>query len=148
MFVRLGLEEDENAIVEMAELNCQLSTPYLTFNADKVRETYRRYISDCETTFFVVDDRRAVVGFLMATINGYRHADGLYTTQEVLFVRPEYRGSRAAVLLMKELIRWSQLLKAIEITGGNDNSFQSDRTAKFLEHFGFENVGNFMRRKM
>ena len=95
---------------------------------------------------FVAEHQRKVVGLLVATINSYRHADGLYTTSEVIFVHPAFHGSRAAVLLVKELIRWSEMLGAIEITGGNDNSYKSERTAKFLEHFGFEQVGFFMRR--
>jgi hypothetical protein len=49
---------------------------------------------------------------------------------------------------MNELIRWSKMLGAVEITGGNDNSYKSERTAKFLKHFGFEQVGFFMRRMM
>jgi hypothetical protein len=49
---------------------------------------------------------------------------------------------------MKELVRWSKMLGANEITGGNDNSYKSERTSKFLSHFGFETVGFFMRRMM
>lgn len=146
MFVRLALEGDTEAIVEMARMNCELSTPHLEFSADKVRDTVRRYLDHAETTMFVVEDKREAVALLVATINEYRHAYGLYTTQEVLFVRPAKRGTRAAALLTKELIRWSNALGAIEITGGNDNKFNSERTARFLAHFGFEQVGFFMRR--
>lgn len=148
MFVRLALEEDTDAIVEMARMNCEISTPHLTFSPEKVRDTVRSYLDYASPTIFVVEHNREVIGLLVATINEYRHAAGLYTTQEVVFVKPAYHGSRAAILLMKELIRWSEMLGAIEITGGNDNSYKSERTAKFLEHFGFEQVGFFMRRAM
>ncbi len=148
MFVRLALEEDTETIVELARMNCDLSTPHLTFSADKVRETVRSYIDHASPTMFVVEDQREVIALLVATINEYRHATGLYTTQEVIFVRPDKRGSRAAAILTKELIRWSKSLGAIEITGGNDNKFNSERTARFLAHFGFEQVGFFMRRMM
>lgn len=148
MFVRLALEEDIPAIVELARMNCEISTPYLEFSEERVVETCRGYLDRGETTMFVVDDRREVIGLLVATVNSYRHATGHYATQEVIFVRPDKHGSRAAVLLMKHLIDWSERLGVIEITGGNDNSYKSDRTAKFLEHFGFENVGHFMRRMM
>ncbi|MFK3857826.1 GNAT family N-acetyltransferase [Agrobacterium pusense] len=146
MFVRLALESDIETIVDLARMNCELSTPHLTFSADKVRETCRAYLDRGETTIFVVEDRREVIALLVATINEYRHAAGLYTTQEVMFVRPDKRGSRAAALLIKQLNQWSEMLGAIEITGGNDNKFNSDRTARFLQHFGFEQVGYFMRR--
>lgn len=146
MFVRLALEDDFDAIVELARENCELSTPYLEFSEEKVRETCASYLANADPTLFVVEHKREVVGLLAATINEYRHATGLFTTQEVIFVRSDHRGSRAAALLLKELIRWSEMLGAKEITGGNDNKFNSERTAKFLQHFGFEQVGFFMRR--
>ena len=68
-----------------------------------------------------------------------------FTVQRVMFVRRGHRGSRAAVLLMKTFIAWSRRLGAREIIGGNDNEFNSERTAKFLEHFGFERVGFSLR---
>lgn len=148
MFVRLALEQDEDAIVELARMNCEISTPHLTFSPEKVRETVQNYLAYANPTMFVVEHNREVIGLLVATINEYRHATGLYTTQEVIFVAPAYHGSRAAILLVRELIRWSERLGAVEITGGNDNSYKSERTAKFLEHFGFEQVGFFMRRTM
>ena len=148
MFVRLGIDADEDAIVEMARLNCALSTPHLEFAPEKVRDAYRDYLATCSTTFFVVDRDGEAVAFLMAGIYEYRHAYGLFVAQEVIFVRPEYRGSRAAALLMKHLVEWAKGLGAKEITGGNDNAFQSDRTAKFLIKFGFQPVGFFMRRNL
>lgn len=148
MYVRLALERDIEAIVELSRMNCEISTPHLTFSADKVRETCRRYLDHASPTIFVVEDDGEVTALLAATINEYRHAYGLYTTQEVLFVRPDKHGTRAAVILTRELIRWSKMLGATEITGGNDNKFKTERTAKFLAHFGFEQVGFFMRRVM
>jgi hypothetical protein len=66
--------------------------------------------------------------------------------QQVLFVRSDMRGTRAAALLMQNLVAWSERLGANEIEGGNNNGFQSERTAKFLGLFGFERVGIAMRR--
>ena len=86
-----------------------------------------------------------MIGLTLSSINDYRAASGLFTTQEVLFVRPEKRGSRAAVLLMKNLIAWSRKVGAKEIVGGNDNEFNSERTAAFLGHFGFKRVGYAMK---
>ncbi len=148
MFCRPIMPHDEDEIVALAKINCDISTPYLTFSPDKVRETCRSAMTVDGPVMYVVEEKREVIGFLVATINEYRHAEGLYTTQEVIFVRPDKHGTRAAVLLMKELVAMSERLGAIEITGGNDNKFKSERTARFLEHFGFEQVGFFMRRMM
>lgn len=148
MFVRLLMPYDVPEIVELSRMNCDISTPHLEFSPEKVEETCAAAIATASPTMFVVEENREVIALLVATINEYRHASGIFTTQEVLFVRPDRQGSRAAVLLTKELIRWSEMLGAIEITGGNDNDFKSERTARFLAHFGFEQVGFFMRRKM
>jgi L-amino acid N-acyltransferase YncA len=146
MFTRLAIEADFDAIVEMAEYNVRTTRPDMDWDEAKMRRTLRSYIERAAPTFFVVEERRDVIGFLLCDMVEYRAATGLFTTQEVLFVRPDRRGTRAAVLLMKQLLAWSQLLGAKEIVGGNDNQFQSERTAKFLEHFGFERVGYAMRR--
>jgi L-amino acid N-acyltransferase YncA len=148
VFVRLALEEDIDAVVEMARANIEETRPDLDFDEYKCRETFYRYIDTAEPTIFVVEHKRQVVAMLLASIYGYRAAAGLFTTQEVLFVRPEHRGTRAAVILMKHLISWSAHIGAKEIIGGNDNDFKSERTARFLEHFGFERVGFSMKRVM
>lgn len=146
MYVRLALEEDFPAIVEMARLNIEETRPDLAFDEHLAWETCYSYLDSAEPTIFVCEDKGQVIGLTLSSINAYRAAAGLFTTQEVLFVRPEKRGTRAAVLLMKNLIDWSKQLGAKEIIGGNDNEFNSDRTAAFLEHFGFRRVGYAMKR--
>jgi GNAT superfamily N-acetyltransferase len=145
MRVRLALEGDTEAIVDMARINMQ-TRPTLTFNEARCRQTIRNYLDHADPTIFVAEDKERVVGLLVCNFYEQRAADGLYCTQEVLFVRPDHRGTRAATLLMKELIAWAGTLGAQEIIGGNDNEFNSDRTARFLEHFGFRRVGFSMRR--
>lgn len=146
--VRLALAEDEDAIVAMARTNMEQTRSSLTFNEVRCRQTVRNYLAFANPTIFVADADGDVIGFLACNFYEYHAADGLYTAQEVLFVRPDKRGTRAAALLMKELIAWSTTLGALEIVGGNDNEFNSERTARFLEHFGFKRVGFSMRREI
>ena len=148
MLVRLALERDEDVVVEMARANIAETRPDLVFDEDNCRETFRCYLATAEPTIFVVEARdRQVVGMLLASILAHRAACGLFVCQEVMFVQPVWRGSRAAAKLMSHLVAWSQRLGATEIIGGNDNSFRSDRTARFMSRFGFEQVGCSMRRK-
>lgn len=147
MLVRLAMEYDFEAIAEMAKINAE-TRPNLTFNENILYDTLYSYIDKASPTIWVCEDKRKVIGFFVADIYGYRAFDGHYTTQEVIFVRPEHRGSRAAVLMMKHFIAWSVQIGAKEIIGGNDNEFNSERTAKFLEHFGFKRVGYSMRRSL
>lgn len=146
MIVRLALETDTDRIVELARMNHDMSTAYLEFSEERCRETVREYLDTASPTIFVAEEEGRVIGLLLATINSYRHAAGLYVACEVIFVDRAYHGSRAAILLVKELISWAELLGAVEISSGNDNSLKTDRTTKFFGHFGFEQVGSFMRR--
>lgn len=146
MFARLALESDVHVYVELARMAVDESARHVGFSGAKVRATFRRYLGKAHPTIFVVEDRRQVIAFLNASISEYDFADGIYTTQEVLYVRPDRRGTRAAALLLREFTRWSDQLGALENTGGNDNALHSEQTSKFLSRFGFERVGFFMRR--
>jgi len=132
----------------MARANIEETRPDMRFNEAKCRATYQRYLNTASPTVWVVEHKREPIAFLLADMYEYEAADGFFTVQRVLFVKRDHRGSRASVLLMKELIAWSERLGAQEIVGGVDNSFNIDRTTKFLEHFQFERVGNAMRRSL
>lgn len=146
MKVRLAFESDLDAVVEMARANIEETRPELGFDEDKCVDSFYKYLDTANPTIWVAEGQSGIVGFLLATANEYRASSGLWTCQEVMYVEPANRGSRAATLLMRELISWSEMLGAKECVGGNDNSFNSERTAKFLAHFGFEKVGHAMRR--
>jgi len=146
MLVRLALESDEDTFVYLSKMAVEESAPHVGFSDAKVRETFKKYLVTANPTIFLADHMNDVVGFLLATMSGYRFADGLFTTQEVLFVRPDKRGTRAAALLVGDFVAWSDRLGAIENTGGNDNRLFTETTAKLLKRYGFEQVGVFMRR--
>lgn len=146
MLVRLGLAEDEDAFVELGRACAAEGMPHVPFVETVLRETYRRYLATAHPTIFVAEQGRKLVGFMIASISQYYFSDGIYTTQQVLYVDPAKRGSRAAALLMSNFCQWSDRLGAVENTGGNDNDLTSERTARFLGRFGFRNVGYFVRR--
>ncbi|KAA2235580.1 GNAT family N-acetyltransferase [Salinarimonas soli] len=144
--VRLPLEDEEDAYVELARQAVAESARHVGFNPERVRETFHRYLAEADPTILVVERKRELVGFLNATMSSYTFADGLYTTQEVLFVRPDCRGTWAATALLEAFVSWSDSLGAVEITGGNDNGLLTEQTARLLERHGFQRVGVFMRR--
>lgn len=146
--VRLALESDLAVGVELAQAVATETRPDRTFNEERLRKTFDSYLRRASPTIWVAEHEDEIVGFLVAEFYEHRAFDGLFTTQEVMFVKPGYRGTRAAALLICQLIDWSRMLGATEILGGNDNAFQSDRTARFLEKFGFRRVGYAMRREV
>jgi L-amino acid N-acyltransferase YncA len=146
MFVRLALEGERDKVVELCRQAVAESVRGIEPDVAIIGETFDTYLASADPTFFVVDQHHEPIAFLMATISSYPFAAGIYTTQQVMFVRPDKRGTRAAALLLKELIAWSLRLGAKEITGGNNNGLYTERTARLLEKHGFERTGVFMRR--
>lgn len=148
MFVRLALDHEEDEFVRLTLANMAETMPDEPHSEIIIRQTFRDYLATAAPTIWFCEHQRQCIGVMVSYIRGYDYRDGHYTTQRILYVSPENRGTRAAVLLIKELIRWSVALGADRIEGGNDNSFQSDRTAAFLTHFGFERVGFAMRKNL
>lgn len=146
MFVRLALPSDEDAVIDLARRQVAETLPHLDFDEAITRRTFRRYLDTADPTIFVAVDNGQIIGHLMALMHTYAFTSGLFTVQEVLFVLPVKRGTRAAALLMREFTRWSDQLGARENIGGNSNKFHSEQTAKFLGRFGFEIVGYSMKR--
>lgn len=138
---------DMEAGVEMAREDAK-TRPTLKFNELRTRATIAKSILTGRPTIFVAEGADGLAGFLVADYAPYRGFDGLFTIQEVLFVRPEKRGSRAAALLMAAFVAWSRKIGATEIIGGNDNETTSERTAAFLSRFGFRKVGYAMRKDL
>jgi GNAT superfamily N-acetyltransferase len=148
MKVRLAIPADEDEFTALAIQAHEESYPHLPVSEAKIRGTFTRYLATAHPTLTVaVKNDGTLVGFCSQTISEYPSADGLYTTLEVTFVRPDSRGTRAAALLLRWFTDWSDRIGALESTGGNDNQLRSEATAKLLSRFGFEPVGIFVRRR-
>ena len=144
--VRLAEISDYDDVRGMAKENHAESCPDMEWSDDRMRDTFfTDYMVEQNCLIFVVERDQQVCGFLLTTVCTYRAFAGLFTIQEVLFVKPERRGTRAAALLMKKLIEWSNDVGAREIIGGNDNDVHTEQTARFLSRFGFKKFGYAMR---
>jgi L-amino acid N-acyltransferase YncA len=141
MFPRLALAHEEDVFVEMGKANVAETLAGEPCDEARLREVFQEYLATARPTVWFVEAERRPIGMLMADVGQFDYRAGLFVVQKVIYVSPEKRGTRAAVLLVKELIRWSRHIGASEIIGGNDNGFNSDRTAAFLGHFGFRKVG-------
>ncbi|MBA9067990.1 GNAT superfamily N-acetyltransferase [Methylobacterium sp. RAS18] len=148
MLVRLALDTERDTVVDLCVAAVEESVRGIAPERARIEATFQAYLDSADPTFFVVEQKREIVGFLMATIGGYTYASGIYTTQQVMYVRPDKRGTRAATLLIRHLEDWSRRLGAREITGGNNNGLYTERTARFLEKQGFERTGVFMRKSL
>lgn len=147
LLVRLAIESDEDDCVELARMQTAETLPHIPFHEPAARATFQRYLDTANPTVFVCEDvDRSVIGMLVATMSDYAFATGLCVNQEVLYVRPDKRHTRAASSLLREFDAWADRLNAREVFTGISNGFNAERTTRFLQRCGYTPVGTFLRR--
>lgn len=147
IFARLATPEDKDAVLSLAQMQVEETLPHLDFRRDIAEKTYDQGMIHAHPTFFVAEDNREVTGYLMATLESYAFTSGIYVSQEVLYVRPDKRGTRAAVHLIKEFEGWGHIVGAREWMFGVSNGFQPERTTRLFEKLtGAKPVGFFLKK--
>lgn len=147
MLARLALESEEDVCVELARLQTEETLPHIPFDEPTARETFAQYLRAANPTIFVCEaNDRTIAGFLIAYITPYAFATGHFCNQEVIYVRPEYRGTRAAARLIQAFNEWADRTNPREVFAGVANGIKVERTTRFLELFGFAPVGASLRR--
>lgn len=141
MPVRLAMQEDRSAVLSLAEMQVVETLPHLDFDRDLAGAAFDEALRGDGQIVWVYDNGRKVTGFLWAKMYGYAFTYGIFVQQEVFYVRPDKRGTRAAVELLGEYIRWGQIVGAKETLFGISNGHNPERVARLFERFGAERVG-------
>lgn len=145
MHVRLAAEGDTDALLFLAEMQVTETLAHLPFDRALAAQTLRRILCGDGEILWVAENAGQIVGFLWATLNGYSFCTGVFISQEVIYVRPDKRGTRAAVQLLREYISWGRIVGATEILFGISNGKHPERAAKLFAHLGAEKVGYHFR---
>jgi len=86
-------------------------------------------------------DEGKPVGMISGSITPYFFSRGWVASDFVWFVLPEYRGSRAAIKMLKMFLSWSRDMGAMEAYVGVSTNVSPQRTGKLLERLGFTHIG-------
>lgn len=148
IYARLALEQDEDACVELARLHyAEMLAQYgRPFSEEKTRRTFKNYLKTAAPTVIVAVQGQDVIGLLAATIHDFASTDGHFVTQEIVFVRPDKRGTRASAELVRFYNQWADQLGAIEVYTKLAIDAKLDRNMRFMKRFGFGPVGVTLAR--
>lgn len=147
MRTRLVMPEDKDAVLSLAEMQVAETAPHMDFSREIAEKTFESSLKYADPTVFVAEDRGEVIGFLAGYMENYAFTSGVFVIQEVLYVRPDKRGTRAAVYLIKEFARWGDVVGAREVIFGIANKFQPERTSRLFQRVaGAEEVGVFLKK--
>jgi GNAT superfamily N-acetyltransferase len=93
------------------------------------------------TVFFIVIKNNKIVGFILAVAHEYFFSNRKRVSDLGLYVLPEYRGSRAALMLIKALETWAKDMGANDLHLGQTSAVNMDKTRQFYERLGYKTVG-------
>lgn len=146
MFARLALESDFPALLEMGRAHTAEILPDREFNEEGTRRAFERYLTGANPTVFVIEQRHEIVAYLVASIHEYAHISGFGVEVDLLYVRPDKRGTRAAALVMRAFCDWLDVIKPDDVTAVFTEPTIADSTIRFMRRFGFKDSGVVLTR--
>jgi len=93
-------------------------------------------------------DEGEPVGMIAGSISPYFFSQGSLASDFVWFVKPEFRGSRTAIKLLKMFQSWSKDHGATELYMGVTTNVSAGRTGDMLQRMGFAHVGGNNRVRL
>jgi GNAT superfamily N-acetyltransferase len=146
MLTRLIAETDFDGLVALARRGVADHLPQHKFNEQKLRGVLAASLATADPTVFVVETSVGLVGFAAVSLADYPYTTGFFATVDVVYVRPDKRGTRAAALLVRSVVDWADHMGAKETFAGPATGFQVEQTSRLLQRFGFNPVGCVLRR--
>ena len=110
---------------------------YATPEKHKILQLYKNQNA---TAFLAIENDR-IVGFVAALLHEYFFSSRKRVSDLGLYVIPEYRGSRAALKLVKSLETWATGMGADDLHLGQTTAVEIDKTRQFYERLGYKTVG-------
>ena len=92
----------------------------------------------------VVEHDDQLIGGFVGRIGGDWFNGNKIAFDDVLYVAPEFRKSRAAYMLIQAFIRWAQLMGADRIQCGTTTGVESAACIRLYKHFGFTEYGTVL----
>jgi GNAT superfamily N-acetyltransferase len=93
-------------------------------------------------------DEGEPVGMITGSITPYVFSRGWVASDFAWYVKPEYRGSRAAIKLLKAFKAWATEKGALQLYMGVTTNVSAGRTGDVLQRMGFEHVGGNYRTQL
>jgi GNAT superfamily N-acetyltransferase len=93
-------------------------------------------------------DENVPIGMIAGSISPYFFSQGSLASDFVWYVRPEFRGSRTSVKLLKMFQSWAWENGATELYMGVTTNVSAERTGELLQRLGFEHVGGNYRARL
>lgn len=89
-----------------------------------------------------------IVGALFGHISEFIFGPQLIASDFGWFVQPKYRGTSAAVRLLKEFHKWAEANNACEVSMGITTGVHPEKTDRLFKRLGYRHVGGLYKRNV
>lgn len=93
-------------------------------------------------------DSMEIKGFFIATVQENWFAPTLTVFEQLLYVKPEHRGSLVAARLVQSLERAAAALGATRVRGGVTTGINHEKALSMYERMGFSQVGTLVQKRI
>ena len=99
--------------------------------------------------FYVyVSDKNEVKGFYIATVQENWFAPTVTVFEQLLYVKPEHRGSLVAPRLVQSLERQAAALNATRVRAGVTTGINHENALSLYERMGYSQVGTLVQKRI
>lgn len=109
------------------------------FSVEKVEALYATLLQDDQNFFAVVAEHDGqLVGFMAGFICEHFFSPDRYASEMLWYVSPDWRGSSAAVRMVRAFEDWALTKNVLDVMTGVSSGVQTDRTAALYEKLGYD----------
>lgn len=98
--------------------------------------------------FYVSVDNGIVKGFYIATVQENWFAPTVTVFEQLLYVKPEYRGTPVAMRLVQSLERAAAALGATRVRAGVTTGVNNEKAISMYKRMGFDEVGTLVQKRI
>lgn len=149
MKLRLSTEHDIDELVGIARELWTASPVYAPYPFSDTRIRNWLYAAvDCPAdTFCMVGEAEdgRIAGVILACAFPMLCSDAYAVSELGLFVRPEWRGSRLSLSLLREMEKWARNRGASRICAGSSAAISDEAATRVYTHMGFDTYPSFYK---
>lgn len=145
MRIEFAGEEHIDDLIALGRLmHAESALTNLRLDIERARRTFRGAINDDKGMYCLLIARSsdgAAAGWLFGTVTRPWFTDALVAHDHAFFVAPQYRGSSAAIKLLKVFRRWAKRRNAEVLNVSQRVGVEMDRFERFMRRAGFQPRG-------
>jgi GNAT superfamily N-acetyltransferase len=142
-------EADIQALVTMgSRAHSESEYRKMSFNPDKCERLGQAMYSLSNLKCFVVEQYNKIIAFLMASVEEGYFTDEKTSTDLLVYVLPEWRGSRAFYLLVRAYIGWAKEQGAKLVFLSSSTGYDPEKITSLYTRLGFHRVGGIFQMEV